>query len=110
MKILNRAERYVRYSVTSRRLRCHTSAAAICGLLSVLFGTGECGDAVPPIDTTSGPVVGLPAEARSIAAFLEIPYAEPPVGKLRFLPPVPVKRSNEVIQATHFGAVSAQRS
>lgn len=36
------------------------------------------------IDTNSGPIQGIPSLAENVDAFLGIPYAEPPIGELRF--------------------------
>lgn len=48
-----------------------------------------CGDRV--IMTTSGPLQGIAVESEGseLDAFLGIPYAEPPIGRLRFAKPVP---------------------
>jgi para-nitrobenzyl esterase len=62
-----------------------------------------------PIHTTSGFVVGLPADPGGVRAYLGIPYAEPPVGEHRFLPPIPVKESTRTLHAVEFGPPSAQR-
>ncbi|XP_015263440.1 PREDICTED: cholinesterase-like [Gekko japonicus] len=55
--------------------------------------------------TGSGPVRGkhLPAGSRNITAYLGIPYAEPPVGKLRFQKPVPHTPWSHILEATNFG-------
>ena len=40
------------------------------------------------VSTSSGPVQGHAATVKNdVSAYLGIPYAEPPVGKLRFMPP-----------------------
>jgi hypothetical protein len=42
------------------------------------------------VQTTSGPVVGHPASNDpQVSEYLGIPYAQPPIGELRFEPPVP---------------------
>jgi len=41
------------------------------------------------VDTTLGRVVGKLDEKKHSYAYLGIPFAEPPIGKLRFRPPVP---------------------
>ncbi|PQE07358.1 chlorogenic acid esterase precursor protein [Rutstroemia sp. NJR-2017a WRK4] len=54
------------------------------------------------VQTTSGPVYGFYNEtAPEVRQFLGIPYAEPPVGDLRFAPPI-AKVSNGAIHATTF--------
>ena len=51
------------------------------------------------IQTSSGLIVGHAARYRSsVSEYLGIPYAFPPVGKLRFAPPVEYY-SNHTIQA-----------
>ena len=65
------------------------------------------------IQTESGAVVGktetLP-HGKSVHEYLGIPYAEPPVGELRFAAPKPVKPWSEIKQATEFGARCPQPS
>ncbi|KAL8212968.1 UNVERIFIED_CONTAM: hypothetical protein K2H54_059869 [Gekko kuhli] len=60
--------------------------------------------------TRSGPIRGkhLPAGSRNITAYLGIPYAEPPVGKLRFQKPLPHKPWKHILEATHFGNSCSQ--
>ena len=57
--------------------------------------------------TQSGQVVGkietLPL-GKLVHAFLGIPYAEPPVGELRFAAPKPPKRWSGIRNATEYGA------
>ncbi|KAG0428162.1 hypothetical protein HPB47_024836 [Ixodes persulcatus] len=56
----------------------------------------------PIVETSYGPVQGMRvyAENRSLHAFLGIPFAEPPVGELRFRKPIPVKPWRSVYHAT----------
>ncbi len=62
------------------------------------------------IHTTSGPLVGTGGAADGVERFLGIPFAEPPVGALRFKPPVAKAPWHETLQATRFGAASMQVS
>jgi para-nitrobenzyl esterase len=58
------------------------------------------------VDTRSGKVQGL--EADGIHVFRGIPFAKPPVGDLRWLPPKREEPWNDVRDATRFSAESAQ--
>ncbi|XP_033327890.2 juvenile hormone esterase [Megalopta genalis] len=64
------------------------------------------------VQTTSGPVRGIVKETvwHSIKynAFLGIPYAEPPIGNLRFKPPVPKKPWTDVYDAVEEGGTCPQ--
>jgi para-nitrobenzyl esterase len=62
----------------------------------------------PKAETTYGPVEGLREEKCQI--FSGIPYARPPVGKLRFHPPEPPDKWNQVRPAQKFGPSSLQGS
>ncbi|KAF1850644.1 alpha/beta-hydrolase [Cucurbitaria berberidis CBS 394.84] len=56
------------------------------------------------IDTTSGSVQGFICDKTpNVAQFLGIPFAEPPVGARRWLPPSPKSREEGKIDATSFG-------
>jgi para-nitrobenzyl esterase len=59
------------------------------------------------VRTTSGPLLGV-ARPDGGAEFLGIPYAQPPVGELRWHEPVPVKPWSRVRAANSFGAPCAQ--
>ena len=50
------------------------------------------------VNTTSGVVRGLTIDVlnTSVDQFLGIPYAEPPVGALRFAKPEPIKKPSKV--------------
>jgi para-nitrobenzyl esterase len=63
------------------------------------------GDAVV-VATDKGLVKG--AHAGSGFAFLGVPYAKPPLGALRFQPPVPAARWSGVADATAFGHTCVQ--
>ncbi|KAK6015330.1 Carboxylesterase [Ostertagia ostertagi] len=60
----------------------------------------------PLVKTSSGPVRGreyLLHDGRTVDLYLGIPYAEPPVGDLRYKKPQPVKPWTEELDCVHFG-------
>lgn len=60
----------------------------------------------PIAQTEAGPVQGF--QTKGIAEFLGIPYATPPVGNLRWRPPVPHSSWSNVLKATAYGPTCAQ--
>uniref|UniRef100_A0A8C3S5U2 Carboxylesterase type B domain-containing protein n=1 Tax=Chelydra serpentina TaxID=8475 RepID=A0A8C3S5U2_CHESE len=60
--------------------------------------------------TTSGPIRGklLQAGSSTVTAFLGIPYAEPPMGALRFQKPIPHQPWSQVLETTSFGNACLQ--
>ena len=70
-------------------------------LLAVPTGV-LCQAAGPRVKTRQGVVEGK--QEAAVRAFLGIPYAEPPVGELRWRPPVPAAHWDGVRKATDFGA------
>ena len=61
----------------------------------------------PIVETSAGKLEGQFEEG--LYVFKGIPYAEPPVGKLRWLPPEPRKPWRGVRSALKFGAISVQK-
>ncbi|KAH8649770.1 carboxylesterase [Ilyonectria robusta] len=60
------------------------------------------------VATTSGKVIGHAAPvANEVSEYLGIPFAQPPIGSLRFEPPVPFNGSHH-INATEFGFACVQ--
>ena len=59
------------------------------------------------VSTNAGQLQGA-ARTTGGAEFLGVPYAQPPVGDLRWREPVPAKPWNGVREATAFGAPCAQ--
>lgn len=72
---------------------------------SALAGDQDRDDG-PVVKTAAGPVRGLAQDG--VYEFLGIPYAAPPVGALRWMPPHPVKTWNEPRNATKFGNTCPQ--
>ncbi|MFX1427099.1 MAG: carboxylesterase/lipase family protein [Promethearchaeota archaeon] len=58
------------------------------------------------VETTYGKVRGY--SRRGVIKFKGIPYAAPPIGKLRFRPPAPVKPWNDVLDATEYSPIAIQ--
>jgi len=58
--------------------------------------------------TAQGQIRGSNDSANNMLAFRGIPYAEPPVGELRFAVPQPVAVHTGVLEATEFGPDCAQ--
>src|SRR5499426_161572 len=75
-------------------------AATACARITASDKTG------PVVNTAEGPVTGL--VRNGVYEFRGIPYAAPPVGKLRWMPPQSVGKWKEPRDATHFGNICAQ--
>jgi acetylcholinesterase len=77
-------------------------------LVALLIGflqlqTSEAGENAPIAHTSSGVVVGFVNDTTpNVAQFLGVPFAEDPIGALRWAPPV-LKSGNRTINATAFG-------
>ncbi|XP_061475127.1 cholinesterase-like [Rhineura floridana] len=80
-----------------------------CFLLLIVLLFSPASNSVLEDDTVvvtkSGPIKGkhLLTATGSVTAYLGIPYAEPPLGKLRFQKPLPHKPWSEVLDATSYG-------
>ncbi|UYV83711.1 hypothetical protein LAZ67_23002247 [Cordylochernes scorpioides] len=55
------------------------------------------------------PVLGLPKNSMHVESFLGIPYASPPVGSLRFMPPVTPAHWSDIRTANQHGPACPQR-
>ncbi|CAI5767886.1 cholinesterase-like [Podarcis lilfordi] len=75
----------------------------LCLILSLVGPSSTAEDDLVVV-TSSGSVQGkhLSSGFGNVTAFLGIPYAEPPVGKLRFQKPVPHQPWSKVLEATNF--------
>jgi para-nitrobenzyl esterase len=60
------------------------------------------------VNTTEGPAAGL--TEGDLVSFRGIPYAQPPVGDLRWRPTAPAKAWTAALPATQFGSICAQPS
>ncbi|ANA97146.1 carboxylesterase/lipase family protein [Mycobacteroides chelonae] len=75
-------------------------ALAACG------DTKNAGESRPTVRTTQGVVVG--AEEQKVAVFRGIPFAQAPVGPLRFAAPEPVQKWDGLRPAIRFGTSPPQ--
>lgn len=84
----------------------HPSGPLSVSLCLLALAAGCSGKESEPrltVKTTSGTIHGFINDtAPAVRQFLGIPYAEPPLGPLRFAPPEP-KTSKGYIDATRFG-------
>ena len=87
----------------------HVTARQLCAaLLTLLFCVPALASAqTHPIRTESGLVSGV-ALSNGLEVFKGIPFAAPPVGKLRWQPPHPPAAWQGVRKANHFGAPCMQ--
>ena len=89
----------------SRRRFLHQSAFAASALYAGrLFGQGAA--LTPTVETQYGPLRGLAVEGTRI--FRGIPFAQPPVGRLRYRAPVKPQRWSAARDATRFSAAPMQ--
>jgi para-nitrobenzyl esterase len=90
--------------LSRRRFTANASLAALAlgnAPLRALAGSGSI-----PLRTPSGPLRG--EQAAGVSAFRGVPFAEPPIGPLRFRAPVAVKPWVAERDATHFRAAAMQ--
>ncbi len=82
-----------------------TPAALIASLLIIAL----CEAAQPLVHTAQATYKGISIDP-AVDSYLGIPYAEPPIGPLRFAPPQPIRRHapERLINATAFGPVCHQ--
>ncbi|CAM4656499.1 unnamed protein product [Caretta caretta] len=86
------------------------SHAPLLLLLSLPGPSSGSDDDGTVVLTATGPIRGkhLPVSSRRVTVFLGIPYAEPPVGALRFQKLLPHLPWSHVLEATSFGNACLQ--
>lgn len=81
-----------------------------CILLSSLLPLLGVGASSVNVQTRIGTIAGVPNASLSIDAFLGVPFAQPPVGSLRFKAPLPLPNSPSAMRnASSFGPACPQR-
>ncbi|KZT18456.1 alpha/beta-hydrolase [Neolentinus lepideus HHB14362 ss-1] len=86
-------------------LHCATFLFSVFGLVGCLL-TGGSDSLV--VSTTSGTFKGF-STGNGTERWLGIPYAQPPVGSLRFKAPVPITSlASDIVNATSFGLACPQ--
>eukprot|EP00744_Colponema_vietnamica_P002047 GILI01003299.1.p1 GENE.GILI01003299.1~~GILI01003299.1.p1 ORF type:complete len:563 (-),score=176.97 GILI01003299.1:191-1846(-) len=80
------------------------AVAAFCDVSSAFVSRRKVGEGNPIVSTPYGQVEGT-IELDTINAFRAIPFAEPPVGNLRFAPTVPLQNGwSGVLDGTQFSS------
>lgn len=69
---------------------------------------GKTGGVTDVIHLDQGDLTGVLSEDGKVEVYAGIPYAEPPVGELRWREPVPAKPWDGVLAADHFAPMSMQ--
>jgi para-nitrobenzyl esterase len=69
---------------------------------------GATGGAAVEIETTHGAIRGRRNAATGVCSFLGVPYAQPPIGMLRWRHPAPAEAWSEPLDGTRFGAAGPQ--
>lgn len=88
----------------------HVAAMLVVHLATFAQGVTAQSDAPLTVQTTGGEVTGfINATAPLVRQFLGLPFAEPPVGSLRFLPPIPPTKEPAPLNATAYAPACKQQ-
>lgn len=77
--------------------------AAFLGAVACIAGTTSAAACPPTAKLSTGTYYGVQSTEYAQDKFLGIPYAQPPVGRLRFASPEPLTESFGQRNATNFG-------
>jgi para-nitrobenzyl esterase len=94
----------VRESITKGALKSSAALAMMLCAAALISPAHAAGG--PTVKTTAGKVQGF--AVNGVYEFLGIPYAAPPVGNLRWRPPVAHAAWSQTLQATAYGPICAQ--
>ncbi len=90
------------------RFRLSSAIACAAAFASLLACTADAPDPYV-VETDNGPIQGFaPEGGEGVAAFLGIPFAEAPEGRLRWRPPQAVTPWQEPLQANDYGPICPQ--
>lgn len=90
-----------------QRIKSWTNWKSAFVIVTLCFGSQQAiASSNLIVETNKGPVQGVTRD--SVVEYRGIPYAEPPVGDLRWKPPVEHAAWKEVRDATSFGKTCAQ--
>lgn len=95
-----------RASLKRRVAICSLVAAGLTSLPAFAAQNDNANASGPVLTLTDGQVRGT--SSNGVNSFLGIPYAAPPVGKLRWQPPQPVKRWKGVLDGSKFANTCPQ--
>ncbi|MBN2027700.1 MAG: carboxylesterase/lipase family protein [Actinobacteria bacterium] len=101
------------FRVSSRFITAEVSRLLLLVILSLalsgalLVGYAGCGTENTTVEIAQGSVKGTVSDA-DLYIFKGIPYAEPPVGDLRFMPPQPPQPWEGTLEADEFGPIAMQ--
>ncbi|XP_070591775.1 cholinesterase-like [Erythrolamprus reginae] len=86
-------------------LLCPSLLCCLLLLISCPLASSSASNEDTVVITSSGPIKGKQflSDNGSVTAYLGVPYAEPPLGKLRFQKPLPHQPWNQTLEATSFG-------
>jgi para-nitrobenzyl esterase len=101
-----------RYRLTPLDRRTFLKRTGQYGALALAVNTSPAfaiaSRVTPTVATTEGPVRGLIDD--DVYSFLGVPYGAPPVGKLRFMPPVPPVQRKGVLDTMRYAHSAMQLS
>jgi carboxylesterase type B len=87
---------------TFQRLKSSLGAAIVVCFLAAALPVRAASTFPRTVQVEDGAVSGLPGIDPAVTVFKGIPFAAPPVGELRWKPPIPPAKWSGVLEASHF--------